>query len=380
MNSTKLAGIYIHIPFCVKKCLYCDFLSFSNMENRCGEYTEALLREIKFVDYSKPVDSIFFGGGTPSVMDSRYIENIMEGIYSRFDIADDCEITMEVNPATLTKDNLNGYIRAGINRVSIGMQSTNDAELKALGRIHLYQDFLKAYDDVRNVGITNVNVDIMSAIPGQTVSSYEDTLRRVTRLKPEHISSYSLIIEEGTPFYEMDKKGKLILPGEDDERKMYYMTNDILKDSGYARYEISNYSTEEHESRHNIKYWTRQDYIGLGLGASSLMGNERYSNTTDMENYIMNAGNRDIRVDVTQLTRKDIIEETMYLGLRMMSGVNKKKFYDDFGVSLEKVYGNVIKKLEREKLVKNEVESLGLTELGVDISNRVLAEFLLDIL
>lgn len=380
MNSTNLAGIYIHIPFCVKKCLYCDFLSFSNKDDVWSGYVDALLREIRSSKYSKTVDSIFLGGGTPSVMDSYYIEKLMSEVFSRFNISKNCEITMEINPATLTRDKLKGYVNAGINRISIGMQSTIDEELKELGRIHKYKDFLKAYDDVRNAGIKNVNVDIMSAIPRQTIKSYEKTLNRIIDLKPEHISSYSLIVEEGTPFYDMYENGKLMLPSEQDERIMYHMTNDILKCSGYSRYEISNYSLPDYESRHNIKYWTRQDYLGLGLGAASLVGNERYSNTSDLKYYIENAGYRDIKQDMENLTKKDIVEETMYLGLRMMSGVNKEKFFEDFGVSLEKIYGNVIKKLEREKLIRNEAESLVLTEFGVDVSNRVLAEFLLDIL
>ena len=380
MNSTKLSGIYIHIPFCVKKCLYCDFLSFSNMENKLSEYVEALLREIKSIQYEKTIDSIFFGGGTPSIMNSSYVEQIMEGLNNQFNISMDCETTMEVNPATLSMDKLNGYVKAGVNRISIGMQSTNDDELKLLGRIHKYNDFLEAYDEVRNAGIKNVNVDIMSAIPGQTLKSYERTLDRITKLKPEHISSYSLIVEEGTPFYEMNSKGTLMLPNEDDERIMYHMTKDILKDLGYSRYEISNYSLDGYESRHNIKYWTRQDYIGLGLGASSLVNNYRYNNSSDIKDYIMNAGSEKIKQNVELLTRKDIMEEYMYLGLRMMRGINKDKFIKEFGVSLEKIYGNVIEKLEKEKLVKNSDESLVLTELGVDVSNMVLAEFLLDIL
>ncbi|MBE5927329.1 MAG: oxygen-independent coproporphyrinogen III oxidase [Lachnospiraceae bacterium] len=380
MNSTKLSGIYIHIPFCVRKCLYCDFLSFSNMEDRFDDYVQALIREIRMIDYNEPVDSIFFGGGTPSVLKSDYIKNILDELYKKFDIADDCEISMEMNPATLTINNLKGYVEAGINRASIGMQSTNNEELKALGRIHLYNDFLKAYEYVRNVGITNVNVDIMSAIPGQTVKSYEQTLDRVMRLKPEHISSYSLILEEGTPFYEMDNKGLLVLPGEEDERIMYHMTKDVLASEGYLRYEISNYSRANYESRHNIKYWRRQDYIGLGLGAASLVGNKRYNNTSDIREYIRNAGFGDIRINVEELTKENKIEETMYLGLRMMSGVNKREFFETFDMELEKIYGNVIKNLEKEKLIKNDEKSIVLTEFGVDVSNRVLSEFLLDIL
>ncbi|MBQ4069591.1 MAG: oxygen-independent coproporphyrinogen III oxidase [Lachnospiraceae bacterium] len=380
MNSTKLSGIYIHIPFCVRKCLYCDFLSFSNMEERFDDYVQALIREIRMIDYNEPVDSIFFGGGTPSVLKSDYIKNILDELYKKFDIADDCEISMEMNPATLTINNLKGYVEAGINRASIGMQSTNNEELKALGRIHLYNDFLKAYEYVRNEGITNVNVDIMSAIPGQTVKSYEQTLDRVMRLKPEHISSYSLILEEGTPFYEMDNKGLLVLPGEEDERIMYHMTKDVLASEGYLRYEISNYSRANYESRHNIKYWRRQDYIGLGLGAASLVGNKRYNNTSDIREYIRNAGFGDIRINVEELTKENKIEETMYLGLRMMSGVNKREFFETFDMELEKIYGNVIKNLEKEKLIKNDEKSIVLTEFGVDVSNRVLSEFLLDIL
>ncbi len=380
MNSTKLSGIYIHIPFCVKKCLYCDFLSFSNMEEYYDKYVEALIREIKSTEYSKSVDSIFIGGGTPSLLDACKINRILDSIRSRFNISDDTEITMEANPATLTMDSLKGYVKAGVNRISMGMQSTNEIELKNLGRIHGYEEFLTSYDMVRSVGIENVNIDIMSAIPGQTIESYEETLKRVINLRPEHISSYSLIIEEDTPFYEMNENGSLILPNEDDERVMYHMTKDILKAAGYSRYEISNYSLNEYESRHNIKYWTRQDYIGLGLGASSLVGNLRYNNISDINTYISMAGTDKIRQDREILEKKDIIEETMYLGLRLTSGINKNMFEGEFGVSLEKVYGKVIEKLEKQNLIKNSEETLVLTELGVDVSNRVLSEFLLDIL
>ena len=380
MNSTNLSGIYIHIPFCVRKCLYCDFLSFDNMAEYYDKYVDALIREIKSVSYSKSVDSIYFGGGTPSLLDSSKIDKIINAIMSACNIAKDVEITMEGNPATLTKDKLEGYVSSGINRFSIGMQSTNNRELKGLGRVHRYEDFLAAYDMVRNAGIDNVNVDIMSAIPYQNVNSYEETLNRVINLRPEHISSYSLIIEEGTPFYEMEEKGGLILPNEEDERYMYHMTKEILQAAGYSRYEISNYSFSGFESRHNIKYWTRQDYLGFGIGAASLVDNTRYNNTSDINEYIHRAGVSDIRKDIETLSKKEIIEETMYLGLRLTSGIDKKYFKEKFGISIEEIYKDVLGKLERQKLIDNKEQNIALTELGVDVSNMVLSEFLLDIL
>ncbi len=378
MNNTNNSGIYIHIPFCIRKCKYCDFLSF-NKEN-ADMYVEALIREIQCYNYDRTVDSVFFGGGTPSVLSSNSIARILENVYNTFNVSEDCEVTMECNPGTLTKESVSGYVKAGVNRISIGLQSTIDEELKALGRIHTYNEFLKSYDMVRNAGIHNVNIDIMSAIPLQTIKSYETTLDRVMSLRPEHISAYSLIIEEGTPFYDMNQRGELLLPKEEDERKMYHLTKTLLAANGYDRYEISNYSLKNFESRHNIKYWERKEYIGLGLGASSLIDNMRCNNIKNYSEYLSNSKLENIRENITFLNKEDMVEEYMYLGLRMIKGIDAASFEREFGRSLESVYGNVINKLLKEKLVAYNGKNLALTEFGIDISNRVMAEFLLDIL
>lgn len=378
MNSTNKSGIYIHIPFCIKKCKYCDFLSFEC--NDFEAYTDALIRETDSLEYKKEVDSIFFGGGTPTLLGTEKIKRVLERLYERFNISDDCEITIEANPGTVKKADFAEYKKMGINRVSIGLQSANNEELKVLGRIHTYEEFLKSYDYMRSAGINNINIDIMSAVPNQTIASYEKTLNEVVKLKPEHISSYSLIIEEGTPFYKMEEEGKLILPSEEDERKMYHMTKQILAENSYNRYEISNYSIKGFESRHNIKYWERKEYLGLGLGASSLIDETRYNNITSFKDYIKDAGYKDIIENVCNLSEKDIIEEYMYLGLRLMKGIDSEDFERRFGRTLEKVYGNVIKKSELDNLLEYRGKSLVLTEFGVDVSNRVLSEFLLDIL
>lgn len=378
MNSTDKSGIYIHIPFCVKKCKYCDFLSYGNP--LClDDYVEALIREINSFHYDDIVDSVFLGGGTPTLLNASQIANIMEAVYRRFTIYHDCEITMEGNPGTITPDRIKEYALAGINRFSMGIQSLNNRELEILGRIHSEDEALKCYDYIRNAGIDNINVDIMSGIPEQTLDSYQRTLEKIVELKPEHISSYSLIIEEGTPFYEMYEKGELQLPDEDTEREMYYLTERILIENDYTRYEISNYSRPMRESRHNIKYWKRNEYVGFGLGASSLVNNRRYSNTTDMRKYIEKAGRMDIRENFQNLSEKDKIEEYMYLGLRMMEGIDINDFEATFGKNIYEIYGNIINRFIEEKLMISEGLRLKLTPRGIDVSNMVLAEFLLDI-
>lgn len=301
MKKNKL-GIYIHIPFCLKKCLYCDFLSDKACESDRADYVEALCNEIKYFAITNGklsgghiVRTVFFGGGTPSVLEGEQIATIMDTLRERFEIAKDAEITIECNPGTATKDKMIQWRAAGINRLSIGLQSANDDELKNLGRIHDYEQFLNTYKWAREVGFENINVDIMSAIPGQTLESYRNTLEKIIELRPEHISAYSLIIEEGTPFYDMygeggkEKMGEQ-LPDEDAEREMYYMTKHLLSENGYHRYEISNYSLEGFECEHNKSYWIGTEYLGFGLGAASYCDGLRYNDTEDMFVY-MNACN-----------------------------------------------------------------------------------------
>ena len=404
MNKKKLE-IYVHIPFCAKKCAYCDFLSFPGNMRMRREYTDKLLEEIRiqssFVrEYQ--VDTIFLGGGTPSVLDVTDITAIMGTLKEHYDIAPDAEITIEVNPGTVKMEGLVAYREAGINRVSMGLQSADDTELRYLGRIHTYDEFLKSFQRVRMAGFTNVNVDLISAIPGQTPESWRNTLKKTAMLKPEHISAYSLIVEEGTPFYdrygghvEMDsyemsqeERRRLMalpdLPDEDTEREMYYMTRNCLAEQGYERYEISNYARPGFECRHNVGYWTGTGYLGLGLGASSYLEGCRFHNTSDFQSYVSAHLDDEaefcqaLRQDMEQLSVKSKMEEFMFLGLRLTRGVSVEGFITRFGQSIRNVYGGVIDKLEREGLLEHKNGYYRLTERGLDLSNYAMSLFLLD--
>lgn len=379
------AGIYIHIPFCKRKCLYCDFISGCGNTDLYQKYQKSLLGEIEQTKINQRVDTIFFGGGTPSIYPVKYINQILKQIRQKECMDNETkniEITIEANPGTLTEEKLQGYHDIGINRISIGLQSANNNELLKLGRIHTYEEFLASYENARNSGFTNINIDIMSAIPGQTMKSYQDTLKKVVELNPEHISAYSLIVEENTPFYKMYAKGaehEKELPDEETERAMYYFTKEFLREKGYARYEISNYAKKGFECKHNKKYWERSDYYGFGVAASSLVGNLRYTNTMDLDDYIENAGVMEhLRPDKQILTRKDQMEEFMFLGLREMRGISVKDFEMQFHQSIYDIYDKVITNLIAEKLCILREDRLLLTDRGIDVSNAVLAEFLLD--
>ena len=385
--------LYLHMPFCVRKCAYCDFLSFPTDQETQNLYTRRLREDIdamgkKYGDI--PVDTIFIGGGTPSVPDSALIVGIMEHVRKAFHVAEGAEISMEANPGTVTREKLTDYRRAGINRLSFGLQSANDRELKLLGRIHTWAEFLESFHLARECGFTNINIDLMSALPGQTRESWKDTLKRVTDLNPEHISAYSLIIEDGTPFGEKygSEEGRKLLPDEDSEREMYHETKRFLRDCGYERYEISNYAKPGKECRHNIGYWTEVAYLGLGLGASSYMEGCRFTNEKDLDKYLaLDFGEEDpekretalrkLWGQIEELSQAQRMEEFMFLGLRMLKGVSDVDFVRLFGVKMETVYGDVIRRLTANGLLKKEENNLALTEWGMDVSNFVLSEFLL---
>lgn len=411
MEKNKPLELYIHIPFCVRKCQYCDFLSFAADEKTKQKYVEQLVKEISIcgnrmtgqgAKTSFPVISVFIGGGTPSALSHHHIISIMDAVKGNFNLLPDAEITMEANPGTLTDEKLRAYKAAGINRLSLGLQSANPSELKALGRIHTWNEFLESYRLAREAGFENINIDLMSALPGQSLRSYADTLECVVLLEPEHISAYSLIIEEGTPFYEkyssmeeeirkygaVRQKGSskiLPLPDEDEERKMYHYTNEYLAEKGYHRYEISNYSRPGRECVHNMGYWLGTDYLGIGLGAASLSGGERFSVIRDMERYLaltvdeLAAGRQ--YENRESLTEQEKMEEFMFLGLRMTQGVLAENFAKQFGINIEKIYGEIFGKLMEEGLLRmtgtGDERRYRLTELGLDVSNCVLAEFLL---
>lgn len=377
--------LYIHIPFCVKKCAYCDFLSGPAKDEEIIEYVNALCMEIEsYQEMSKEylVDSIFFGGGTPSILEETQITQIITSIRNVFEIKQEAEITIECNPGTVTKQKLSTYKSLGINRLSFGLQSTDNEELKKLGRIHTYEEFLNNFHLARELGFNNINVDIMSALPGQTLESYCKTLNEIIQINPEHISAYSLILEEDTPFYKMygeDGKYKDLIPSEEVDRLMYHETKRLLKAAGYERYEISNYAKEGYACRHNVGYWKRREYLGIGLGASSLINGERYHIDNELTNYLEGCRNpQGLRKDIQRLTKKEEIEEFMFLGLRLVEGIKKSEFNNIFHEKIEDIYQNEISKLSDENLIEVDKEKIYLTELGFDLSNQVFTEFLLD--
>lgn len=368
--------LYLHIPFCIKKCDYCDFLS--GPATRAGQeaYIYALLREMEAASAveKRPVDTVFIGGGTPSVPDCDIMEKLLRGIQKCFCLTQDAEITIEANPGTLTTEKLALYKRYGINRLSIGLQSPKDQELSALGRIHSYEQFLESYYMAREAGFSNINTDLMFAIPGQHYEGWIDNLRTVAELGPEHISAYSLIIEEGTPFFER----KLDLPDEDTEYQMYEAVVDVLGKYGYQQYEISNYAKEGKSCRHNEGYWTRTDYLGLGLGAASLIGRERFTNTADMQEYLSDSENPEkIRKNRELLTKEDEMSEFMFLGLRMTKGVSKDDFQEYFGTAIENIYGEILEKYKSQGLLMEKNRRIFLSRAGIHVSNGIMADFLL---
>ena len=373
--------LYLHIPFCVKKCAYCDFLSFPSGQEIQRQYAKRLMEDIDCMgkEYGDiPVDTIFIGGGTPSVPESRLIVDLMERVNRAFQISDGAEISMEANPGTVTREKLKEYRRAGINRISFGLQSANDRELKLLGRIHTWAEFLESFALARECGFTNLNIDLMSALPGQTCESWKDTLKRVTDLEPEHISAYSLIIEDGTPFGEKygSEEGRKLLPDEDSEREMYHETKRFLRECGYERYEISNYAKPGRECRHNIGYWTGVPYLGLGLGASSYMNGSRFAVNSDMKQYLEEKPG--MFTDVEKLTKKDMEEEFFYVGLRMTAGVSLPEFERRFGVSAKDVYPGLMETFVAEKAAVFQGDRFVLTDYGLDVSNYIMAQFLQD--
>lgn len=378
MTDKRAMELYVHIPFCVKKCAYCDFLSGPSSRDERSVYTEALIREIqqKGKRYrGRPVSSVFIGGGTPSLLEKEYMEKVLSGIIRSFSLTGDAEFSIEANPGTLNPEKLELYREYGINRLSLGLQSVFDDDLKMLGRIHTYEDFLESYRMARAAGFSNINVDLISAIPGQTIERWRDNLRRTVMLGPEHISAYSLIIEEGTPFYEQE----LDLPDEDSEYEMYEETKQILGEFGYSRYEISNYSLPGRECRHNVGYWRRREYLGLGLGAASLEGDQRYSNTAQMQEYLRFCGEEEkLRRNIQNLSEADKMEEFMFLGLRMTEGVSEKEFQKEFGIPLEEQYGTVLKRYEDSGHMMHQGDRWRFTGKGIHVSNRILSDFLLD--
>lgn len=401
MQNKEELSLYIHIPFCVRKCGYCDFLSAPADEKARDRYVQALLMEIEHYQGTETADrkikTFYIGGGTPSILSVNQLDCIIQKIKCTFNFCDDIEASMEMNPGTASKEKCRALYQMGINRLSIGLQSTNDKELNTLGRIHSYEDFLNTYTWCREAGFQNINVDLMAALPYQTVESYTTGLRKIIRLAPEHISAYSLILEEGTPFYQKYNSGCYPLPDEEQERLMYRETEQILAQAGYERYEISNYAKKGYACRHNLVYWQGGDYLGLGLGSSSYMDGVRFHNTTDFNIYVNQGACVEDREELSVQAK---MEEFMFLGLRVMEGVSGTEFEKRFGKTMEDVYGDVLRKHEEEGLLrierkearkeyrkeaaaaepakgKTNIERVMLTAKGVDVSNYVFADFLL---
>jgi putative coproporphyrinogen dehydrogenase len=382
----KKLELYVHIPFCEEKCKYCDFLSFKADDGEKKAYVTQLIEEIKaqgqnYSDYL--VSSIFIGGGTPTTLNGIWILDIMNAIRENFMVETDAEVSIECNPGTLSTSKIMHIKKAGVNRISFGLQSSIEEELKELGRIHTYKDFLQSYQLAREYGFTNINVDLMSGLPKQTIDSYKTTLKRVCALKPEHISAYSLIIEPGTPFFEKygSEEGAQLLPGENTDREMYALTKSILKEHGYERYEISNYAKPGRECRHNIGYWTGVSYLGLGVGASGYVMNRRFHVESDYRKYMSVKMQQDITplyCDIEELDIKANMEEFMFLGLRLTRGVSRHEFNEKFGVDMFEVFDRQIKRNMMLKLMEFNSPYLRLTEKGLDLSNMVMSDFLLD--
>ena len=381
--------LYLHIPFCLRKCNYCDFLSFPAADQTQDKYTDALCREIiEAGEFTGPyhIRSVFLGGGTPSILSIYNIERIMNSIRDSFPLDSQTEISLEANPGTLSFEKLLAYRRAGINRLSIGLQAADDRCLRMLGRIHTWSECKENYIQARRAGFDNINIDIMSALPGQSLESYLHTLEEVTALEPEHISSYSLILEEGTPLYE-DQRLLDLLPDEETDRKMYEMTGKVLEERGYHRYEISNYAKSGRECIHNLGYWEDIPYLGLGLGASSYWKEKnsqrgkdrflRFSNVRDLNRYLENPFLPfDKREEYIELSRADRMAEFMFLGLRKMDGIDPEAFGRTFHCGLEEIYGEPIGKFLDLGLLSVEDGRLALTRKGIDVSNQIFCEFI----
>ena len=384
--------LYLHIPFCAAKCNYCDFLSVSSDSETRESYVRQLIMELGVAakecePYS--VSSIFIGGGTPSVLPANDIALIMDCIFKNYDVMPDAEITIECNPASALLDKFEVYRSFGINRLSIGLQSADNNELKILGRIHTVEDFLKSYEAARRSGFENINVDLIDCIPMQSIRTWKKSLRQVTLLKPEHISVYNLIVEEGTPFGDMYRKGQLLLPDEDEQAKIDDFTLEFLEKQGYERYEISNFAKPGFECRHNKGYWTGTPYIGFGIGAASFFNDMRWNNTSDIKEYMeLDLKNNSkyisyenpvsmLRGKISKLKTEEEMEEFMFLGLRMTEGISEDEFRLRFGRTLISVYGRQLVHFTSNGLMAHSGSRYYLTKRGMELANQVMSEFLL---
>ena len=379
MNKKEL-GIYVHIPFCKQKCYYCDFISYSNKSEFIKEYVEAVKKEIKTYNLKNYiVTTIYIGGGTPSYIESKYIQEILETIKENFEIVENCEITLEVNPGTVTKEKLNQYKKSGINRLSIGLQSIDNKLLKEIGRIHTYEEFLQTYKNAKATGFDNINIDLIIGIPNQILEDIKKEIDEIVKLEPNHISTYSLIVEEGTKLEKMIQNGTYKLPNENEERKMYWYIKKYLEKNGYIQYEISNFAKPNKESKHNKNCWEQKEYIGIGLAAHSYIDNVRYSNIENIEKYISNIkqGNHQInRIIHEKQTEEDKKKEYMLLGLRKIKGVSIGNFKNKFSENPIFLFRKELQGLAKQGLIEINGDNIKLTNKGINLANIVWEKFI----
>lgn len=377
MITKNKIGIYVHIPFCKKKCDYCDFISYCGKDDLIEKYVNSVKKEINHVKIKSEITTIYIGGGTPSYIDSKFIVQILEKIKEK-NVAQDAEITIEVNPGTVTQEKLQDYIDCGINRISIGLQTTNDELLKQIGRIHNYEQFLETYKLAKKVGFKNINVDLMLGLPNQRIIDLKESLENVLRLAPKHISVYSLIVEDGTPIANKIKNEKLKLPDDELERNMYWYVKNTLELNGYKHYEISNFAKKGYESKHNMNCWNQMEYVGIGTAAHSYRDITRYSNTEDIKEYIKNVQKGEFeknRIIHEIQKEEDSKKEFMLLGLRKIDGLKISEFKNKFGDNPIYLYRNELKKLSDEKLIIIQDDNIRLSNKGIDLANLVWEEF-----
>ena len=378
MIKNNEIGVYVHIPFCKKKCDYCDFISYCNKDNLIYDYVQAVKAEIQSQNIKPEITTLYIGGGTPSYIDSKYIIEILEKIKEK-NVSSNAEITIEVNPGTVTKEKLEDYIKSGINRISIGLQTTNDELLKQIGRIHSFTQFLETYKLAKKVGFKNINVDLMLGLPNQRIKDLKESLEQIIKLKPKHISVYSLIVEDGTPIANKIEKGEMQLPDEELERNMYWFVKNTLELNGFIHYEISNFAKKGYESKHNLNCWNQKEYIGIGASAHSYRDITRYSNTENIEEYIENVNNGNFNRNkiIHEIQKEDDAKkEFMLLGLRKIKGVDINQFKNKFGDNPIYLFRNELKKLTDERLLIIDNNNIRLTNKGLDLANLVWEEFI----
>ncbi|MDK0707825.1 radical SAM family heme chaperone HemW [Clostridium perfringens] len=373
-------SLYIHIPFCAQKCLYCDFPSFARKDHLRKAYIEALNKEIislREKHNNLEINTIFIGGGTPSVLEADELECLLKEV-AKLNMAKDIEYSMECNPGNLTEEKLEVMKKYGVNRISMGLQAKQDNLLKGLGRIHNYKTFKENFLLAKKVGFNNINVDLMFGLPNQRLNEWEETLREIISLEPAHISAYSLIIEEGTAFYNLYEKDKLKLPTEEEERKMYHLAKEILEENGFNQYEISNYAKEGKECRHNLAYWNMDNWIGVGSAAASYIDGKRIKNISSVEEYINSINEKGEAVEeIINNSKNDNMEEFMFMGLRKINGIDENEFKNRFSMNINDVYGEILNKYIGEGLLIRESGRVFLSEKGIEISNVIMADFLL---